>query len=61
MSFSYKINVLPDMLRLSNLILFRVDANPSIGFGYIMRCLSTADAVTSFKQEVLFILVDDTI
>lgn len=44
-----------------NTILFRADANPSIGFGHIMRCLSIADAVAALHREVLFILADDTV
>lgn len=44
-----------------NTILFRADANPSIGSGHIMRCLSIADAVAALHQEVLFILADDTV
>lgn len=50
-----------DSSQSSDMILFRADANPSIGFGHIMRCLSIADAVASFNQEVLFILADDTV
>lgn len=42
-------------------ILFRADANPSIGFGHIMRCLSIADAAAACNREVLFILADDTV
>lgn len=45
----------------SGTILFRADANPSIGFGHIMRCLSIADAVAAFNHEILFILADDTV
>lgn len=44
-----------------NTILFRADANPSVGFGHIMRCLSIADSAASFNQEVLFILADNTV
>lgn len=44
-----------------NTILFRADANPSIGFGHIMRCLSIADAAAALHREVLFILADDTV
>lgn len=43
------------------MILFRVDANPTIGFGHIMRCLSIADAAASLNQQVFFILADDTV
>lgn len=45
----------------SGTIMFRADANPSIGFGHIMRCLSIADAVASLHQEVLFIFADNAV
>lgn len=50
-----------DVLQSSGTILFRVDANSSVGFGHIMRCLSIADAAAARNQEVLFILSDDTV
>lgn len=42
-----------------NTLFFRVDANPSVGFGHIMRCLSIADAAVFLHFEVFFILSDD--
>lgn len=44
-----------------NTILFRADANPSIGFGHIMRCLSIADAAKAFHQEAVFLLADPAV
>lgn len=38
-------------------IVFRADANPEIGMGHIMRCLSIADAFSG-DYNVLFILAD---
>lgn len=46
---------------MSNIILFLADAHPSIGLGHIMRCLSIADAVAPFRQEVCFLLADDMV
>lgn len=40
-------------------ILFRVDTNPSIGFGHVMRCLSIADAAVSLHLNAIFILADN--
>ena len=39
----------------------RADANPDIGMGHVMRCLSIVDALRSSKQEVIFILADNTV
>jgi len=50
------------------MILFRADANPNIGLGHIMRCLSIADAMAATsnstilprgKQDIKFVLADD--
>ena len=52
------------------MILFRADANSSIGMGHVMRCLSIADAIsssTSFptivrgKADIKFVLADETV
>lgn len=52
------------------MILFRADANQSIGMGHIMRCLSIADAmaaisnstiIPSGKQDIKFVLADEGI
>lgn len=43
------------------MIVFRADANPSIGMGHIMRCLSLADAFHDFGYEVIFILADEEV
>ncbi len=41
------------------MIVIRADANPNIGMGHIMRCLSVADAASSSGHKVTFILADD--
>jgi pseudaminic acid biosynthesis-associated protein PseG len=41
------------------MIAFRVDGNPQIGIGHIMRCLAVADCMKTNHIEVLFITVDD--
>ena len=52
------------------MILFRADANTSIGMGHIMRCLSIADAMAATsnstilprgKQDIKFVLADNSI
>lgn len=52
------------------MILFRADANTSIGMGHIMRCLSIADAIAALseptiisrgKDSIKFILADETV
>ncbi len=52
------------------MILFRADANPNIGMGHIMRCLSIADAMAATsnstilprgKQDIKFVLADNSI
>lgn len=43
----------------NNMIIIRADANPNIGMGHIMRCLSVADAASSSGHKVTFILADD--
>lgn len=40
------------------MIYFRADANPSIGMGHIMRCLSIADAFRDAGRDVQFVLAD---
>ena len=42
-----------------NRIIFRTDANHSIGMGHLMRCLSIADAFQRLDKEVSFIVADD--
>lgn len=42
-------------------IVFRADANPNIGMGHVMRCLSIADAFRSKAKRVLFIVADDSV
>lgn len=37
----------------------RVDANPVIATGHLMRCLAIADAVRALGHEVLFFLADE--
>ena len=41
------------------MIYMRADANPNIGMGHIMRCLSIADAFRSLEINPIFILADD--
>lgn len=52
------------------MIVFRADANPSIGLGHAMRCLSIADALSSVivyptiisgKKSIKFVLADNSI
>lgn len=52
------------------MILFRADANSSIGMGHIMRCLSIADAMAATsnstiiprgKQDIKYVLADNSI
>ncbi len=52
------------------MILFRADANSSIGMGHVMRCLSIADAISTLpyptilprgKQDIKFVLADEGI
>lgn len=53
------------------MIIFRADANTSIGMGHIMRCLSLADAmaadssgstiISRGKQDIKFIIADESV
>lgn len=43
------------------MIYIRTDANRNIGMGHVMRCLSIADAMRKYQQEILFILADDSV
>jgi len=42
-------------------IVFRADANPNIGMGHIMRCLSIADAYKSVGHNVTFIIASSEV
>lgn len=42
------------------LVVFRADANTSIGMGHIMRCLSIADVFRNNDYRVCFIIADNT-
>lgn len=39
-------------------LLFRVDANPLVGMGHLMRCLSVADAATRIGARCVFACAD---
>lgn len=41
------------------MIYIRADANPNIGMGHIMRCLSIADAFHTLGNSLMFILADE--
>lgn len=41
------------------MIYIRADANPNIGMGHIMRCLSIADAFYALKNRIVFLLADE--
>lgn len=41
------------------MIFFRVDGNPDIGMGHIMRCLSIADVGRELEESCSFITADD--
>lgn len=43
------------------MIYIRADANPNIGMGHIMRCLSIADAASTFDKRIVFILADNIV
>lgn len=40
-------------------VVFRTDANKTIGLGHVMRCLSIADALTTAGCRVEFLIADD--
>lgn len=40
------------------MILFRADGNEHIGLGHVMRCLSLADALKKYVNEIAFVLSD---
>lgn len=42
-------------------IVFRADANPGIGMGHVMRCLSIADAFNAIGNKVLFVVADENV
>ena len=44
-------------------IFIRADANPEIGMGHVMRCLSIADALraASHNNQITFLLADDSV
>lgn len=42
-------------------VVFRADANTSVGMGHIMRCLSIADAFRDAGHRVSFVMADDTV
>ncbi|HCU80344.1 MAG TPA: UDP-2,4-diacetamido-2,4,6-trideoxy-beta-L-altropyranose hydrolase, partial [Chloroflexi bacterium] len=39
-------------------ILFRVDADPTIGLGHLQRCISLAQALESIDVESVFLSYD---
>ncbi len=43
------------------MIYIRADANPNIGMGHIMRCLSIADAFHTLGSSPVFILADENV
>lgn len=43
------------------MIYIRADANPNIGMGHIMRCLSIADVIRGSGNDVTFIMADDEV
>ena len=40
------------------MIIFRTDANPKVGMGHIMRCLSIVDAFRDKGKDIVFVLAD---
>lgn len=45
---------------MSKCVIFRVDANPSVGLGHLMRCLAVAQGFTSEGIKVVFAIAADT-
>ncbi len=43
------------------MFIIRADANPSLGMGHIMRCLSIADSIKDNGKDIVFILADNSI
>lgn len=43
------------------MIYIRADANKNIGMGHVMRCLSIADAMLRYDEDIIFVLADDTV
>lgn len=43
------------------MIWIRADANREIGMGHFMRCLSVAEALIALKEEVCFIIADESV
>lgn len=56
----YKIQLSKNM-KDKKTIFIRVDGNPSIGTGHVMRCLSIAEQIRNNGIEVVFITADNTI
>lgn len=48
------------MLKNGEVVLFRVDANSSIGAGHLMRCIALAHAFQSIGHKSIFIVNEDT-
>lgn len=48
-----------DVLSKDEVIYFRADANASVGYGHLMRCLTIADACTKKGLHPVFLMADD--